>query len=57
MSDINPKDQKQIMKEAIKEWMDERYAEVGKWFIKSILIAGVTSLLYYYIVVRGYKFP
>jgi len=50
-------DQKEVMKQAIKEWMDERYADVGRWFIKSLLIAGVTSFLCWYIVVRGYKFP
>lgn len=50
-------DQKEVMKQAIKEWMDERYAEVGKWFVKSLLIAGVTSFLLWYITFRDYKFP
>ena len=57
MTELTPKDQKEVVKQAIKEWMDERYADVGKWFVKSILIAGVTSFLFWYIAVRGYKFP
>jgi hypothetical protein len=57
VTDLGDKDQKEVIKQAIKEWMDDRYAEVGKWFIKSLLIAGVTSFLFWYISVRGYKFP
>lgn len=54
---MTDQDQKEVTKQAIKEWMDDRYAEVGRWFIKSILIAGITSFLFWYISVRGYKFP
>lgn len=45
------------MKEAIKEWMDERYADVGRWFIRTLLVAGVTSFLFWYIAISGHKFP
>lgn len=54
---MTDRDEKEVMKEAIKEWMDAQYAEVGKWFIKTLLVAGVTSFLFWYIAMRGYKLP
>lgn len=54
---MTERDQKEVMKEAIKEWMDERYAEVGKWLVKTLLVAGVTSFLFWYVSARGFKFP
>lgn len=54
---MTEKDQKQIMKEAIKEWMDERYADVGRWAVRSLIVAGVTMFLFKYIEWRGFKFP
>lgn len=54
---MTERDQKEVMKQAIKEWMDEKYSDVGKWFVKTLLVAGVTSLLFYYISMRGFKFP
>lgn len=50
-------DQKEITKQAIKEWMDERYADVGRWAIKTVIVAGLTMFLFKYIEWRGYKFP
>ena len=50
-------DQKELFKEAIKEWMDEKYADIGRWFVRTMLTGGVAYLLYWWIAVRGYKFP
>lgn len=57
MTNLGDKEQKEIIKQAIKEWMDERAADVGWWFIRSTVIAAVTSFLAWYIAFRGYKFP
>lgn len=57
MTELNPEDQKAIMKQAIKEWMDDRYADIGRWAVKTILVAAVTSFLFWYIQARGFKFP
>jgi len=54
---MSDNEQKELFKQAIKEWMDEKYAEVGKWFIKTIAVAGLTLLLYWYTVVKGFKIP
>lgn len=54
---MTDRDQKEIMKEAIKEWMDERYADVGRWFVRTLVVAAVTSFLFWYINTTGHKFP
>lgn len=40
-------DAKAAMKEAIKEWMDEQFAEFGRWSIHAILVAALGALGYY----------
>ena len=57
MTNLGDKEQKEIVKQAIKEWMDERYADLGRWLLSRLLVAGLTSFLFWYISVRGYKFP
>lgn len=54
---MSEQDQKELYKQAIKEWMDEKAADVGWWFIRTILTGGVAMIVYYWVVVRGYKFP
>jgi hypothetical protein len=43
---------KEIIKEAFKEWLDEKYAEFGKWTLKR-LGAILIGLLLYYAVMHG----
>lgn len=50
-------DHKEIVKQAIKEWMNERYAEVGYYTIKVLLTATISIILFKYIELRGYKLP
>jgi hypothetical protein len=57
MTDLNQKEQKELFKQAIKEWMDERYADVGRWAVKVILTTALTGLLWAYIQARGFKIP
>jgi hypothetical protein len=57
MSDLPPNDQKELFKQAIKEWMDERYADLGRWAVKVILTTALTGLLWAYIQARGFKLP
>lgn len=54
---MTEKDQKEIMKEAIKEWMDEQYSKFGRFILGKLLWAGVVSFVVWWITVRGYKFP
>lgn len=36
---------KEVVKEAIKEWLDDRAADVGWWGIKSVAYLAVAGLL------------
>ena len=36
MLDHRRKEDKDLVKEAFKEWLDEKYAEFGKWALKSV---------------------
>lgn len=54
---MSDNEQKEILKEAIKEWMNERYAEIGRWTVRVILTTALTGLLWAYIQARGFKFP
>lgn len=57
MTDLNTQDQKDLIKQAIKEWMDEKYAEVGRWTVKVIITAALSALLFFYIKTQGFKWP
>ena len=50
-------EQKDIVKAAIKEWMNDRYAEIGRYTVKVLLTASISVLLWKYIELRGFKIP
>lgn len=50
-------DEKEVIKSAIKEWMDEQYAAVGRWTVRTLVVAAVTMFLFKWIEWRGFKFP
>lgn len=57
MTELNQHDQREVVKQAIKEWMDDRYADIGRWAVKTVLIAGLTYFLFKYVEFRGWKLP
>jgi hypothetical protein len=46
-------DHKDLVKEAFKEWLDEKSAQFGKWTIKWIGTAAMGALIYW-LVMNGY---
>lgn len=54
MSEITPDEQKAILKQALQEWLDAKYAEFGKWTIKGILAAALVALVYF-LAMHGFK--
>lgn len=46
MSDHEKELLKEAFKEASKEWLDDKYAAFGKWFIWSFLAPGVFIALF-----------
>lgn len=45
MADITPEEQKRIMKEALQEWLDVKYAEFGKWTMNGVLASALVALV------------
>lgn len=43
---MDREDAKEVIKEALKEWLEEKYAEVGKWTIRGIFAALTAAILY-----------
>ncbi len=52
MSDEN---MKEAMKQAIKEWMDEKFATLGKWTFSSIAVLAVSALVFFILNLYGWK--
>ena len=46
MPTIDPDAQKKIIKEAITEWLDEKYMMVGRWTFNGILAAALAGAVY-----------
>ena len=36
---------KEALKEALKEWMDDKFAEVGKWGVKGLAVVVLTGII------------
>jgi hypothetical protein len=49
----NKEDQKALIKEAFKEWLDEKAAEFGKWTLKYLATA-LFGVLLYFLVTHGW---
>ena len=47
MEDFDREEQKKIVKEAIMEWLDEKYAQLGRWTFHGILAAALGALTYF----------
>lgn len=41
-----PSREKEVMKEAIREWLDDAFAEFGKWTLKGILAAAFAGAVF-----------
>lgn len=55
-----PKDgdeQKRIIKEAIEEWLEKKYAEFGKWSVRAIGAAAFGALLFWVLTSKGWTPP
>lgn len=51
MSDQETKD---ALKEALKEWLDEKFATFGKWSFGAIAAAGFGALAYFILWTNGW---
>lgn len=56
MADEKPKIEidKQIIKEAIEEWLDKQFATFGKWSLAAIMSALMAYLFYGWLSIQGW---
>lgn len=46
---------KDVVKEALKEWLDEKFMLVGKWTVTSALALLMAALVYFVLTYHGWK--
>lgn len=46
---------KEAVKEALKEWLDEQFARVGKWTVHGVLALSLAALVYFILVHNGWR--
>lgn len=59
MNELDPAEQKRLLKEAIKEglreWLNEQWAMFGKWTAHGLLALLFAALTYFWFATHGYK--
>lgn len=48
-------EKKEIIKEAITEWLDKKFAEFGKWTIRGLIALGLAGVIYILGQTSGWK--
>lgn len=46
--------QKEIIKEALQEWLDNQFAKFGKWTLTGLLAAAFSALVYLWLAGHGF---
>ena len=54
VANLTPEQVKLALKEGIREWLDEKFAQFGKWSFVSIAAAGLGVLTYFVLVLNGW---
>ncbi|WP_156396880.1 hypothetical protein [Noviherbaspirillum sp. Root189] len=54
MPNIDKDLQKEILKEAISEWLDKQFATLGKWTLGGICSAGLAALVVWMLSTQGW---
>jgi hypothetical protein len=54
-NNLDPETQKRLMKEAMKEWLDEQFAAFGRWAFLGLMALAFTGVVYLALVGQGWK--
>ncbi len=54
MSDADEDKVKEVFKEALKEWLDEKFAAFGKWSAITLAAMALAALVYFILSVQGW---
>ncbi len=51
---LNKEETKLALKEALKEWLDEKFSQLGKWSLGTIVAAALAALTYFILKMNGW---
>lgn len=54
MTDLDPENLKTVLKDALKEWLDEKFLVFGKWSMGAISAMGLAALTYFILKMNGW---
>ena len=54
MPEMTPAEIKAAMKEGLKEWLDDKFSDFGKWSFLGIAAAGLALLAYFILLSNGW---
>lgn len=54
LSEMEKKEQKELIKEALKEWLEAQWATFGKWTAKGIGAALFSAVAYWWLTTHGW---
>lgn len=55
LAQLRTSELKQIVKEAIKEWLDEQAIILGKWSFRFVLMSALGVLFYFVLTTQGWS--
>lgn len=54
---LSPHEQKEVLKQALSEWLDTKFAAFGKWSLGGIAAITFAALAYWVLTSHGWKPP
>lgn len=54
---MNKEDMKAAVKDALKEWLDEKFAMFGRWGLGSLAALGLAAVVYFILWAYGWRRP
>lgn len=54
LTSVEKEEQKAIVKEALKEWLDAQWAVIGKWTVKGAAAAIFSAVAYWWLTTHGW---
>lgn len=54
MSELRTKEVEEAVKKALREWLDEKYSQFGKWTLHGLAAAGLGGLVWLFMVSSGW---